>query len=440
MQIDHDRRMPLAALGSNNVYPKGALVLNMLKQYLGEQRFWASVNRYLVEHALDNATTDDFRQAVLDATGENLNWFWDQWIYQAGYPEFDVTAKYDSSASLLMLVVQQVQKDSSKADSTGMRFTTPAVFRMPVAIRIGTAGGDVTARAQLSRRQDTIAIRDVKTAPTMVVFDEGNTILKQLSFDQPTAWLAAQLQNDPNIWNRHWVITQLSQRPKDSLAGAAIVRAATSADYFRVRMAAVEALAAFPGAALPPLRAAATDTSAQVRAAALEVLGVVGGPEAAALARRAWSRDSSDAVRAAAVTALALTDSTNRRAIVLEALKTPSYREAIQLAAYRVIVGTGDTTLIDSVAARAGADRYALHVLAALAARGSVRALDLVVRHLDDERSYVRRWAVEAVRFSLPRPIGQPRLQAISAGGALRFADTRQAIAELLQQWSAGSR
>ncbi|HJS42431.1 MAG TPA: M1 family aminopeptidase [Gemmatimonadales bacterium] len=440
MQIDHDRRMPLAALGSNNVYPKGALVLNMLKQYLGDQRFWASVNRFLVDHALDNATTDDFRQAVLDATGENLNWFWDQWIYQAGYPEFVVTAKYDSSTFVVTLVVQQVQKDSSKADSTGIRFTTPPAFRMPVAIRIGTAAGDVTARAQLSRRQDTIVIRDVKTAPTMVIFDEGNTILKQVSFDQPTAWLATQLQHDPNIWNRHWVITQLSQRPKDSLAGAAIVRAATSADYFRVRMAAVEALVAFPGAALPPLRAAAADTSAQVRAAALEVLGVVGGPEAAAMARRAWSRDSSDGVRAAAVTALARTDSTNRRTIVLEALKTPSYREAIQLAAYRVIAGTGDTTLIDSVAARAGADRYALHVLAALAARGSVRAIDLLVRHLDDERSYVRRWAVEAVRFTLPRPIGQPRLQAISAGGTLRFADTRQAIAELLQQWHSGGR
>src|SRR5216117_4299365 len=62
MQIDRDRRMPLAALASNNIYPKGALVLQMLKQYLGEQCFWASVNRYLKAHAFENATTDDMRQ------------------------------------------------------------------------------------------------------------------------------------------------------------------------------------------------------------------------------------------------------------------------------------------------------------------------------------------------------------------------------------------
>ncbi|HWC74562.1 MAG TPA: M1 family aminopeptidase [Gemmatimonadales bacterium] len=437
MQIDHDRRMPLAALGSNNIYPKGALVLQMLKQYLGDQRFWASIHRYLVDHALGNATTDDLRQAVLDATGENLDWFWDQWIYQAGYPEFIVSANYDSSASRLMLVVQQVQQDSSKADSTGVRYTTPAAFRMPVTIRVGTAAGDVTVRGQVSRRQDTIVVRNVKTAPTMIVFDDGNATLKQLRFDQPTTWLATQLQRDPNLWNRHWVIAQLSQRGNDPAAGAALAQAATNADYFLVRVAAIGALATFPrSVALAPLQAAASDTSAQVRAAAIEGLGTVGGAEAAALARRAWTNDSSDAVRAAAVTAMALTDTANRRAIVLQALNTPSYRDAIQIAAYRLIATTGDTTLIDSVEARAGQDRFALHVLAALAARGNTRALDRLVSHLDDQRSYVRRWALEAFRFSLPRAIGQAKLQEIGRG--LKYADTRAAVADLLKSWQAG--
>ncbi|PYP38391.1 MAG: hypothetical protein DMD48_09755 [Gemmatimonadetes bacterium] len=434
MQIDHQRRMPLASLGSNNIYPKGALVLRMLKQYLGDQRFWASVHRYLVDHAFDNATTDDVRQAVLDATGENVDWFWDEWIYQAGYPEFTVSAKYDSSASTVSLVVQQTQQDSSKADSTGLRFTTPAVFRMPVTVRVGTASGDVTARAQLSQRQDTIVVRDVKSAPTMVIFDDGNAILKQLSFDQPTAWLATQLQRDPDLWNRHWVIAQLSQRPTEPAAAAAVVQAATGADYFLTRAGAATALAAFPPAtALPALQTALKDTSAQVRAAVVEALGELGGAQAATLARQAWTSDSSDAVRAAAVTAMALTDSAGRRSVILRALRTPSYRDAIQNAAYRVIARTGDTTLVDSVDARAGDQRFAVHVLAALASRGNTHALDLLVKRLDDERPYLRRWALEAFRFSLRRDMAQSKLQSVSAG--LRFADTKQAAAELLQQW-----
>ncbi len=438
MQIDRDRRMPLASLGSNNIYPKGALVLQMLKQYLGDRRFWTSVNGYLKAHAFDNATTDDFRQAVLEATGENLDWFWDQWIYQAGYPELTVTTRYDSSTATLSVVVQQLQQDSAKADSTGLRYTTPTAFRLPVTIRVGTARGDVSMRAQLSHRQDTILVRDVRSAPTMVVFDDGNAILKRLSFDEPTAWLATQLERDPNLWNRHWIISQLSQRTKEPAAGAALAKAATSADYFLVRAAAVAALGDFPTTvALPALQAAATDTSAPVRAAAIEALGSVGGPEAAALAKTAWSRDSSPAVRAAAVTAMALTDSANRHAIVLEALRTPSYRDAVQNGAYRVIAQTGDTSLVDTVEARAGQDHFAVHVLAALAARGSSRALDLLVRHLDDDRSYVRNWTVEAFRYSLPRPIAQPKLQAVSA--TLKFADTKEAVADLLKSWQTGS-
>ncbi|HLZ46735.1 MAG TPA: M1 family aminopeptidase [Gemmatimonadales bacterium] len=434
MQIDHNRRMPLAALGSNNIYPKGALVLEMLKQYLGDDAFWASVHRYLVAHAFGNATTDDFRQAVLEATGQNLDWFWDQWIYQAGYPEFAISAKYDSSGATLSIVVQQVQQDSSKADSTGLRYTTPTVFQMPVKVRVGMATGDVTARSQLSHRQDTIVVRGVKSAPTMVVFDTDNGILKRLTFDEPTAWLATQLERDPNLWNRQWVIAQLAQRKADTTAIAALSRAATHADYYQVRAAAIAALGEFPAAvALPPVQAALKDTAAQVRTAAAEALGSIGGAQALALARDAWTHDSSDAVRGAAVTTLATNDTADRRAIIMQALNTPSYRDAIQLGAYRAIGRTGDTTLIDAVEARVPEQHFAVHALAVLAGRGNSRALDLLVKHLDDERSYVRRWAIEAFRFTLPRPIAQTKLQAVVAG--LKFADTKQEVTDLLQGW-----
>src|SRR5260370_30934248 len=84
----------------------------------------------------------------------------------------------------------------------------------------------------------------------MVVFDDGNTILKELTFDQPTAWLAEQLARDPDLWNRQWAIDQLETRRADSAAAGALPRAATSADYFLTRAAAAEALAHFP--ARPP--------------------------------------------------------------------------------------------------------------------------------------------------------------------------------------------
>ena len=71
----------------------------MLKKQLGRRSASGpAIHRYLTRHAYGNATSDDLRQAVLDATGENLDWFWSQWIYSAGYPAFAVTAAYDSTA------------------------------------------------------------------------------------------------------------------------------------------------------------------------------------------------------------------------------------------------------------------------------------------------------------------------------------------------------
>src|SRR5205823_4348491 len=204
LQIDARRRMPLAALASNNIYPKGALA------------------------------------------------------------------------------VQQTQADSGQADSAGLRYETPSVFRMPLAIRVGTASGDVLRRAALDARDQTIEIPGLPGAPTMVVFDDGNAVLKELTFEQPTAWLATQLRRDPDLWNRQWVIEQLAKRTGDTAAAAALASAATSADYFLTRAGATEARGHFSAAlAQAPLEGALRDTSAQVRRAAVSALGDVGGARAA---------------------------------------------------------------------------------------------------------------------------------------------------------------
>jgi aminopeptidase N len=432
LQIDARRRMPLAALGSNNIYPKGALVLRMLLAYLGPERFWASLHLYLTRHTLGNATTDDLRQAVLDATGENLDWFWSEWIYGAGHPQLTVAAAYDSSTHALTLSVKQTQRDSVLTDTSGVRYETARVFKLPVAVRVGTPGGDLVRRVELASRDQTVAIAGLAGPPTMVVFDDGNRILKELVFDQPAAWLATQLRRDADLWNRAWAIEQLVKHPADSTALAALAWAASSADYFLTRAEAAEGLGQFaaPGA-MAPLEAALHDTSAAVRRAAIAALGQHGGTRAAELARVTFRADPSYEVRAAALTALVRADSTARDSAVAWGLASASYQDVIQGAAYRIIAQTGDTAAIPQVEARLGSGRFPAHVLAALAARGSAHALDVLAAHLDDPRAYVRRFVVEAFRFTLPHQLGVARLKAVA--DRLTHADTKKAVIEALE-------
>lgn len=434
MQIDGRRRMPLASMGSNNIYPKGALVLEMLHDYLGDQRFWAGIRRYLTQYAFGNAVSDDLRQAFLDATGENLDWFWSQWVYSAGYPEITVTAAYDGTARRVTLVVRQTQRDTLKADSTGMRYVVPETFRMPVMVRISAAGGDVVRRRWIRQREDTIVVDSVASAPTMIVFDDGNRILKQLTFDQPSSQLAVQLRRDGDLWNRWWVIQQLTARPTDAVAQAALTEAATSSDYFLTRAQAVTALSGVSAAAaVPALARAARDSSSQVRQAAIDALGRVGGAEALTIARAAWRGDSSYSVRASALSTIARLDLDGRRALIAEGLKTPSYRDAIQNAAIGAAVRSGDTTFITAMHELMGEQQVPSYGLAAMALRGSDRALELLVADLNDRRSYVRQWALAAITQSLGAERGLPALKRVQQ--TLTYADTRAAVDRAVRQW-----
>jgi aminopeptidase N len=429
--IDARRRMPLATYSSNNVYPKGALVLEMLKTQLGAQPFWASIHRYLTRHAYGNATTDDLRQAVLDATGQNLGWFWSQWIYSAGYPQFVVTSAYDSAARSLTLTVRQTQVDTATADSSGFRFAVPLAFRAPIAIRVGTAAGDVVRRVTIDRREQALRIDSLPGSPTMVAFDDENAVVKTLEFEQPTPWLATLLATHPHLWPRAWAVEQLARRAADPAAAAALAAAARSADYFLTRAQAAEALAGFPGGvALPALEVAARDTSAQVREEAVASLGRVGGESALAIVRQAWRADSSDQVRAAALVALARLGGPDARAAILEGLTMPSYRDAIQNAAITLAVQRPDPELVAALGQVIGVQSLPAAALAALASRGDTAARTRLRGGLDDERPWVREWVLDAVEEQLDP---KPALELLrEAQPALTRAEARTAVAQAI--------
>jgi aminopeptidase N len=431
--LDGRRRMPLATYNSNNVYPKGALVLEMLKAQLGPERFWAAMRRYLTRNAYGTATSDDLRQAVLDATGESLPWFWSQWIYSAGYPAFAVTAAYDTAAHALTLDVRQSQTDTATADSTSLQFVTPLAFRATLAIRVGTARGDVVRQVTIDRREQRILIDSLPAAPTMVAFDDGNAVLKTLAFEQPTAWLVTLLDRHPHLWQRAWAIEQLGARRADTLAGAALARAAGRADYYLTRAQAIRALGGFPAAvALPALEAAVRDTSAEVREAAVIGLAGAGGERALVVAREAWRADSSDQVRAAALLALARLGGAGAREDVLRGLGTPSYREAIQNAAVTAVVQRPDPELVAALTRQVGAQPVPALGLVALTARGDSAARGAVRTALDDERVWVREWMLAALEDRLEPGDAVALLK--EAEPSLRRSEARTEVARAIDR------
>jgi tetratricopeptide (TPR) repeat protein len=136
---------------------KGAMILHMLRWVLGEDKYNKTLREFASEYAGKSATTDDFRAIAEKYYGDQLTWFFSQWLDSTGAPEFKV--KY-TTYRLGGATVSQTTKDD-KADDKVKEEKTPGfrvtgeiaqdldLFRMPVDLRIDTDGRTENKRIEV---------------------------------------------------------------------------------------------------------------------------------------------------------------------------------------------------------------------------------------------------------------------------------------------------
>jgi len=173
-------------------YKKGALVLHMLRETVGEEMFWKALHRYLDENKYKPVGSADLQRIFEETTGKRLDWFFDQWVYKAGYPELRVRPFYQAPTRKLTLEVTQTQSAEAM---------TPLVFRLPVEIEIATAAGEKTESIEITRRTQRFTFQ-LDGKPLMIRFDKGARILKKVDFPQPASMLNYQLTHSSDAIGR----------------------------------------------------------------------------------------------------------------------------------------------------------------------------------------------------------------------------------------------
>jgi aminopeptidase N len=92
-----------------NTYQKGGWVLHMLRKEVGDDAFWEAIRQYYTKYTLSNALTDDLKEVFEQVTGQNLDRFFQQWVYQAGQPEIEASWGFKNGE--LDLQILQNQKE-----------------------------------------------------------------------------------------------------------------------------------------------------------------------------------------------------------------------------------------------------------------------------------------------------------------------------------------
>lgn len=100
------------AMFDSHLYPKGGMVLHTLRKLIGDEPFWAGVKLYLTRHKHMPVETDQFRRAMTDGSGVQLQPFFEQWILKPGHPVLTVAPKRNEDGTVASVTVEQVQDTS----------------------------------------------------------------------------------------------------------------------------------------------------------------------------------------------------------------------------------------------------------------------------------------------------------------------------------------
>lgn len=255
-----------SASGSSRHYPKGASVLYMLQHILGPENFKRSIQLYLQRHSFATVETWDLQKAIIDATGINMDWFFDQWIHRGGEPKLKVSTQ---SISLngekgIEFTVEQIHK------------TDPVVgiFKLPVDVAIYFTDGSVHRQnVMIDKAFQKIFIPTKNKDVAFKLFDEGTFILKEIEFAKPLSELYAQFEAAENTLDRFDALVALkskmteinaNQASKDQYYNA-LLKAWNKETYKEMRVELANQLMLIPNLPSNIWTKIATDKATEVR-------------------------------------------------------------------------------------------------------------------------------------------------------------------------------
>lgn len=277
-------------------YQKGGRILNMLRNYLGEDAFYKSLNLYLKNNAFKTGEAHQLRLAFEEVSGKDLNWFFNQWYFRDGHPELSIHYEWDDTTKQQKVILSQNQKSD--------------VFILPMKIDIYLNGRKETHPYIMSKRTDTLSF-SLSQKPNLVNVDADKILLLKKTDNKTLKEYAFQYKNAPLYLDRMEALNAAIKSPSDELSQE-IIFTATSDKFFKLRISAIEALdisrKAIQARALPILKNTIShDEKTLVKAAAISVLGDLKDSSNDALFKDAL-KSRSYAVQAAALGAIAKYD------------------------------------------------------------------------------------------------------------------------------------
>lgn len=220
-------------LYDRHIYEKGSCVYHMIRAELGDELFWPAIQTFVQDNAHRTVETIDLLRAIEKATGRNLAFLFDQYVFRGGHPDFKLAYSWDSDANLAKVTVTQTQ---AKAESKDL-------FNLKIPIGFGYKENPqlTTFTVRVHDKEQSFYF-PLTEKPDFISFDVGNNYLKTVTLEYPISELKAQLEFDPHPISRIYAAEALAK--KGGLEATQALSSALKNDLFwGVRVEAAKQLA-----------------------------------------------------------------------------------------------------------------------------------------------------------------------------------------------------
>ncbi|PWG81081.1 M1 family aminopeptidase [Pararcticibacter amylolyticus] len=245
-------------------YQKGGRILHMLRKTVGDEAFFKALNLYLTRNAYKTAEINDLRMSFEEVTGQDLNWFFNQWFLASGHPVLKIDSKYDMATKKVSVTISQ-QQDLSKVP----------LYRLPLAIDIYKSGKAERKEIVLEKQVQTFSWPS-ETEPQLINVDAEKYLLAEKKETKSLSQYIFQYSHAPLFLDRLEALQGLEVFAGEQRARKTIVMALDDRSW-ELRLKALNFISKLPEGERPEVydklkSMAINDTRSYVRAEAISNL------------------------------------------------------------------------------------------------------------------------------------------------------------------------
>ena len=201
-------------------YQKGGGILHMLRNYLGDDAFFAGMNDYLKTYEYGNAEAHQLRLSFEKISGKDLNWFFNQWYFGSGNPKLSYTSTYEPVKKQVTVVINQSQEKP---------------FEFPLAIDVYDNGKPKRSNVWVNAKAKNTFTFDASKAPDLININADGILVAEIMETKTPEQSLIQFSNSKEFVSRYKALSAIKDADAKNPAVVKLLATALKDPFYRLR-------------------------------------------------------------------------------------------------------------------------------------------------------------------------------------------------------------